>query len=104
MFCENCGIKIEKDGKFCKNCGWKVPDSNLNKNPSFISPPAVKTNVLLSGVTSKGRCTNCDRPIEQDWLVCPYCKVEIIFERFCESCGNKLETGWLICPFCKTEV
>ena len=53
---------------------------------------------------TQNKCRACGKPIEAEWLVCPYCTAEILRERLCAHCGKKLEPDWVICPFCKTEV
>jgi predicted amidophosphoribosyltransferase len=109
MFCGSCGAQIKEGGKFCPSCGWKVPapsetpvktsDVTTNENVR-----AAATAVVQEAPEKTGKCQNCGKPVDKEWLVCPYCKVEIVRERLCAHCGKKLEPDWVICPFCKTEV
>jgi len=107
MFCGSCGAQIKEGGKFCPICGWKVPASSETQ----IKTPEVVINEDDRATTAKKRlakkpykCRNCGKPVDEEWLACPYCKAEIASERLCANCGKKLEPDWVICPFCKAEV
>jgi predicted amidophosphoribosyltransferase len=107
MFCGSCGTQIKEDGKFCPNCGWKVPSNGAVSSEAPIKTPdaITKEDVKATAVAQEapGKCSNCGKPVEEEWLACPYCKAEIPRERLCAHCGKKLEPDWVICPFCKTE-
>jgi RNA polymerase subunit RPABC4/transcription elongation factor Spt4 len=47
-------------------------------------------------------CPKCGREIEQDFVICPYCRTQ--FARRCGSCGKWLRLGWHVCPYCAEEV
>ena len=47
-------------------------------------------------------CPKCGREIEQDFVICPYCRTQ--FARRCTSCGKWLRLGWHVCPYCAEEV
>ena len=50
-------------------------------------------------------CTNCNKKIQKDWLVCPFCKTEIATEPLsCATCEKELDPEWAACPYCKTRV
>jgi len=110
MFCGSCGTQIKEGGKFCPNCGWKVPGNDAVsfeaplKTPDVINKEDNKATTAAQEAHDRpGKCRNCGKPVEEEWLACPYCKAEIPRERLCAHCGNKLEPDWVICPFCKTE-
>jgi RNA polymerase subunit RPABC4/transcription elongation factor Spt4 len=43
-------------------------------------------------------CPSCHKPVEPDWLFCPYCHTQL--KKQCVSCGKPLERDWDICPYC----
>ena len=47
-------------------------------------------------------CPSCGREIEQDFVICPYCRTQ--FARRCTTCGKWLRLGWHVCPYCAAEV
>lgn len=47
-------------------------------------------------------CPKCGREIEQDFVICPYCRTQ--FARRCHKCGKWLRLGWHVCPYCAEEV
>jgi predicted amidophosphoribosyltransferase len=113
MFCGSCGTQIKEGGKFCPSCGWKVPSNNAVSFEAAVKTPdtIISEDVVAMAMTAiketpnkPGKCRNCGKPVEEEWLACPYCKAEIARERLCAHCGKKLEPDWVICPFCKTEV
>jgi RNA polymerase subunit RPABC4/transcription elongation factor Spt4 len=46
-----------------------------------------------------GICPACYKPIEKDFLICPYCKVKL--KKQCPSCSRPLQNNWAICPYCQ---
>ncbi|HZU76082.1 MAG TPA: zinc ribbon domain-containing protein [Dehalococcoidia bacterium] len=47
-------------------------------------------------------CPTCGREIEEDFIICPYCRTQ--FARRCTGCERPLRLGWAVCPYCATEV
>ena len=66
---------------------------------------ALEAQALLEpptdGVMSRP-CPTCGREIEQEFIVCPYCRTQ--FARRCINCDRSLRLGWSLCPYCATEV
>ncbi|MFN2582815.1 MAG: zinc ribbon domain-containing protein [Candidatus Dormibacteria bacterium] len=56
----------------------------------------------LDGTGQTRPCPTCGRDIEQDFIVCPYCRTQ--FARRCTACDRALRLGWAVCPYCATEV
>ncbi len=52
---------------------------------------------LLS--TSDVVCPACHKPIEKDFLICPYCRKKL--KKPCPSCKRPLNNSWAICPYCQ---
>ncbi len=46
-------------------------------------------------------CSACDRPVEQDMVVCPWCAATLD-RGHCEHCARALDADWKICPWCRT--
>jgi hypothetical protein len=46
-------------------------------------------------------CPSCLKPVEPDFLICPYCMKKLRKE--CTSCGKALKMSWAVCPYCKTK-
>jgi len=47
-------------------------------------------------------CPTCGRDIEQDFIICPYCRTQ--FARRCGNCERSLRLGWSVCPYCAADV
>lgn len=46
-------------------------------------------------------CPACERPVEQDMVVCPWCAATLD-RGHCERCARTLDPDWKICPWCRT--
>jgi type IV pilus assembly protein PilB len=46
-------------------------------------------------------CPSCERPIEADMLVCPWCAT-VLDRGHCRTCSRDLDPDWKICPWCRT--
>lgn len=44
-------------------------------------------------------CPSCLKPVEKDFLICPYCRRRL--KTACPSCERPLKIGWTICPYCQ---
>lgn len=49
-----------------------------------------------------GLCPHCDYTIQRDWLRCPNCMNKL--KDPCTNCNRPLDPSWPICPFCETQV
>jgi RNA polymerase subunit RPABC4/transcription elongation factor Spt4 len=45
-------------------------------------------------------CPACGRPVEKDFLICPYCLKKL--KKACPQCQHALKLNWTICPYCQT--
>jgi uncharacterized membrane protein YqjE/RNA polymerase subunit RPABC4/transcription elongation factor Spt4 len=45
-------------------------------------------------------CPSCNKPVEKDFLVCPYCLKKL--RNTCLKCGRPVNMDWRMCPYCKT--
>ncbi len=46
-------------------------------------------------------CPACYKPVEKDYLICPYCMKKL--RKPCVECGRALKLNWHVCPYCKTK-
>lgn len=47
-------------------------------------------------------CPQCNKPIENDFLICPHCRKRLKIS--CPKCKKPLNPSWLICPYCQSNV
>jgi hypothetical protein len=47
-------------------------------------------------------CPYCDFEVEKDFLRCPSCMRKL--KDPCSNCGKPLDPMWKICPFCEAEI
>jgi predicted amidophosphoribosyltransferase len=123
MFCEICGMKISEGERFCSGCGANVPTAiateqkpafavcakcgaRLAAGELFCSTCGAKVQAGQNEQKTEAEsmiCTNCKKELKKEWVVCPYCGMEV-GPKLCPKCGKELEEGWVVCPFCKAEV
>ncbi len=46
-------------------------------------------------------CAACERPVETDMLVCPWCAATLD-RGHCSQCSRNLDPDWKVCPYCRT--
>ena len=47
-------------------------------------------------------CPHCEHEVERDFVRCPSCQRKL--KDPCVSCNRPLEPQWTMCPYCETEV
>ena len=78
----------------------------------IVRPPEYKQDVVERELEIKMKqfqlnsenntCPGCERLIENDFLICPYCRKKL--KTTCVQCGKPIALNWTICPYCKNEV
>jgi RNA polymerase subunit RPABC4/transcription elongation factor Spt4 len=58
----------------------------------------LETEAMLQEVERLATCPSCRRRIEEDYLLCPYCRTSL--RKPCAQCGRALSFGWVACPYC----
>ena len=58
----------------------------------------LETEAMLQEVERLGTCPSCRRRIEEESLLCPYCRTSL--RKPCTQCGRALSFGWVACPYC----
>jgi len=46
-------------------------------------------------------CPACYKPVEKEFLICPYCMKKL--RKSCTECNRALKLAWAVCPYCKTK-
>ena len=62
---------------------------------------SLEEEAILQDLDDQKACPACRRRIRDDYLVCPFCLVEL--KERCEACDKALDFGWLACPYCGHE-
>ena len=53
-------------------------------------------------VSSRWRLQHCDEMVGSSYLRCPHCMSKL--RDPCGSCGRPLDPEWLLCPYCEAEI
>jgi hypothetical protein len=63
---------------------------------------AIENEAMLHELQlSANACQGCRRPIEDEFVVCPWCR--IVLREPCRNCGKAVRTAWISCPYCTAE-
>jgi hypothetical protein len=58
----------------------------------------LEAEALMREMPERAVCTRCDRPVGEEFLLCPYCRTTL--REPCLGCGRTLELSWSACPYC----
>lgn len=53
---------------------------------------------ILQDLAERHVCPSCQRRVESDYIICPYCHEQLRFR--CVGCGRLLQPIWDVCPYC----
>lgn len=53
---------------------------------------------LLAEVEALKTCRNCDRRVDAEWIICPWCRTRL--NRVCPNCDKLVGLDWTICAWC----
>jgi RNA polymerase subunit RPABC4/transcription elongation factor Spt4 len=53
---------------------------------------------LLAEVEAIKTCRNCDRRVNAEWIICPWCRTRL--NRVCPNCSKLVGLDWTICAWC----
>ena len=59
---------------------------------------ALEEEYLRRDIEDDHVCPNCQRGVEPDFVVCPYCMTEL--RRRCPNCDHTVDLTWVVCPYC----
>jgi len=63
---------------------------------------ALEEEYLLQDLEDLSLCSNCHRPVQQDYVACPHCFTEL--RHTCHSCNRLVDVSWAICAYCTAEL
>jgi RNA polymerase subunit RPABC4/transcription elongation factor Spt4 len=69
---------------------------------AVVDGRAIEEEALLQTMEDKLACSQCHKPAQPDYAVCPYCGDRL--KQPCASCGRLLALNWAVCPTCATPV
>lgn len=61
---------------------------------------SLEEEALVRSITGEFVCPSCERPIETDFLYCPWCQARL--RQSCQRCERPILLEWRICPYCGT--
>lgn len=59
---------------------------------------SLEEEALLQELEDQKACPTCKRRIQDEYLVCPSCGVQL--KEPCRSCAKPLSYAWVVCPYC----
>lgn len=59
---------------------------------------ALEEEYLRRDIEDDHVCPNCQRGVDDEFIVCPYCVTEL--RRRCRHCDRTIDLTWQICPYC----
>lgn len=63
-----------------------------------VNERALAEEAMLADVQSRPHCANCERPVHEDWIICPTCRNRL--RRVCPNCEHLIELDWTLCAWC----
>ena len=63
-----------------------------------VNERALAEETMLAEVASHAHCANCERPVHEDWIICPSCRNRL--RRVCPNCEHLIELDWTLCAWC----
>ncbi len=59
---------------------------------------ALEEEYLRRDIEDDHVCPSCQRGVEHEFVVCPYCMTEL--RRRCPNCERTIDLTWALCPYC----
>ncbi|MBN1483633.1 MAG: zinc ribbon domain-containing protein [Chloroflexia bacterium] len=53
---------------------------------------------IIQDIEERPVCPTCQRSIEPDFVMCPYCHTPL--RKKCPACGRVIDLTWQVCPYC----
>jgi RNA polymerase subunit RPABC4/transcription elongation factor Spt4 len=63
-----------------------------------VNERALAEEAMMAEVASHSHCANCERPVHEDWIICPSCRNRL--RRVCPNCEHLIELDWTLCAWC----
>lgn len=62
---------------------------------------SLEAEAMLQELEHANACPSCRRRVQDDYLLCPYCRTGL--REPCGQCGRPLSLGWVACPYCGSD-
>ena len=62
---------------------------------------SLEAEAMLQELEHGNTCPSCRRRIDDDYLLCPYCRTGL--REPCGQCARPLSLGWVACPYCGSD-
>lgn len=59
---------------------------------------SLEAEAILHDLEHADVCPSCRRRVQDDYLLCPYCRTAL--REACSQCNRPLSLGWVACPYC----
>lgn len=59
---------------------------------------SLEEEYLLQDLEEAVVCHSCQRPVEDDYMLCPHCQT--VLKDACAGCGKLIDVKWAVCPYC----
>lgn len=59
---------------------------------------ALEEEYLRRDIEDDHVCPSCQRGVNEDFVICPYCLTEL--RRRCNNCERTIDLTWQVCPYC----
>ena len=59
---------------------------------------ALAEEAMLAEIEAQPHCANCQRPVHEEWIICPTCRNRL--RRVCPNCSRLVELDWSLCAWC----
>jgi RNA polymerase subunit RPABC4/transcription elongation factor Spt4 len=53
---------------------------------------------LLAEVEAVKTCRGCDKRVDEEWIICPWCRTRL--NRVCPNCERLVGLDWTLCAWC----
>jgi RNA polymerase subunit RPABC4/transcription elongation factor Spt4 len=53
---------------------------------------------LLAEVEAVKTCRGCDKRVDEEWIICPWCRTRL--NRVCPNCDRLVGLDWTLCAWC----
>jgi RNA polymerase subunit RPABC4/transcription elongation factor Spt4 len=63
-----------------------------------VNERVLAEEAMLAEVATHAQCANCERPVHEDWIICPSCRNRL--RRVCPNCEHLIELDWTLCAWC----
>ncbi len=62
---------------------------------------SLEEEYLLQDIEEAALCASCQRPVSDDYILCPHCQASL--KQPCTSCNQLIKIGWPVCPYCGSD-